>query len=118
MKTLLCSVIILGFVILSTVSVAIRANSLLNNFSEYVEENVFTDTSSLEIISEEYEKLKRFMTLFIREDDIRETEMYLQDIISAAETNDSEALMTAKSRLMLHIEQLRRLSVFSFEAIF
>ena len=122
MKALLCSIIIFCSVVLATVAVAIKANSLLTNFSTRAEESISLnesapDNDSIETVFREYQKLKRFMTLFIREDDIRETEMYLEDIKSAAKANDQEALMTSKSRLMLHIEQLRRLSVFSFEAI-
>jgi hypothetical protein len=49
---------------------------------------------------------------------MRELEMYIEDIKSAALENDETALLSAKSRLKLHIEQLRRLSAFSFEAIF
>ena len=51
-------------------------------------------------------------------DDMKEIEMYIEDIRSAAKEDERIAITEAKSRLKLHIYQLRRLSVFSMESVF
>ena len=49
---------------------------------------------------------------------MREIEEHIEDIKSAAMTDELPDAITSKNRLILHIEQLRRLSKFSPEAIF
>ena len=123
MRLLISSVIMLCSVITLTVTTAVRSNILLKDFKSLVDEAIpesfplNADTAVSEI-EEEYEDMKPFLLFFMYEEDVRETEMYIQDVKRAIKSNDEEALQAAKCRLMLHVEQLRRHSVFSFEAIF
>ena len=122
MKTLISALIILCFVILSTVLVAVYTDKLLTSFNNTIEEKISDDTDDtlygINDLESEYKKIKPFLVLFIRGSDVKEIEMYIEDAKSAAKESEAAALAEAKSRLMLHIDQLRRLSIFSVEAIF
>ena len=122
MKALIISLTIISSIVATVVSVAIHSDRAFSRLSDTVS---VSDTSSREEdlantykIEKEYSRLEHFLTFFASDSEIREMEMYIEDIKSAALENDRAALITAKSRLRLHIEQLRRLSAFSFEAIF
>lgn len=122
MKSLICSIILLCSIILSTVLVAIYTDRQLERFVNTIEEiskNDVTDQNTLaEEIEREYERNKTFLVLFMHENEIRDMEMHISDIKSAVTTNDTDGMIAAKNRLKLHLEQLRRLSTFSIEAIF
>lgn len=125
MKNIILPVIMLFAVITTVVVVGITANRSLNDFCALVDRSVPQSAEEAETIMiginnilAEYDKLKPFMILFICERDICETEALLEDMKSSATTNDYSGVITAKNRLILHITQLKRLSVFSFEAIF
>ena len=122
LKTLISALIILCFVILSTVLVAVYTDKLLTSFNNTIEEKISDDTDDtlygINDLESEYKKIKPFLVLFIRGSDVKEIEMYIEDAKSAAKESEAAALAEAKSRLMLHIDQLRRLSIFSVEAIF
>ena len=122
MKAFICSIILLCSVVLSSILVAVYANKALTEFGNTIDTSFnsgITDTeNAVREIESEYSRLKPFLILFIREDDIQEIETHIVDIKSAAAENDHTSLTEAKSRLKLHIEQIRRLSVFSIEAIF
>ena len=122
MKTFVCAILLLCSVILSSISVAVYADRTLTDFALTIEKELDQNTedpySGIREIEVKYSKLKPFLILFIREDDIQEIETYIVDIKSAINENDRASLTEAKSRLKLHIEQIRRLSVFSIEAIF
>ena len=122
MKSLICSIILLCSIILSTVLVAIYTDRQLEHFVNTIEEvskNDVTDQKTLaEEIEREYERNKTFLVLFMYENEIRDMEMHISDIKSAVTTNDTDGMIAAKNRLKLHLEQLRRLSTFSIEAIF
>ena len=122
MKSLICALIILCSVIISTVFVAVHTDRILSDFEKAIDENI-TDNSAealsgIEQTENEYQSIKPFLILFMRENDVKEIEMYIEDMRSAAKEEDNAALTEAKSRLKLHIRQLRRLSAFSMEAIF
>ena len=123
MKTLISAIAILCAVILTTVFVAIYTDKLLEDFGEKIDAAIPEDNcqkayeGTLEI-EKEYDRIKSYFVLFMRENDLRETEIYIKDIKSAATSDDLPGIAAAKNRLLLHLEQLRRLSVFSMEAIF
>ncbi len=118
MKILICAIIILCTVIFSTVFVAICSNKLLSDFSETVKAIPNEEAVNINVIKSDYQKLKPFLILFMRDKDIEQTEIYIEDVINAAASDNKYELAAAKSRLQLHIEQLRRQSVFSIDAIF
>jgi hypothetical protein len=105
------------------VFVALYTDQRLEQFSYLILNEVPTDDCEAsylgaENIEREYNSIKTFLILFIRENEVRDIEMHISDIKSAAKSNDTVGVITAKNRLMLHIGQLRRLSTFSIEAIF
>lgn len=123
MKTLIYSLVILCSVILTTVFAAVYTDKMLTDFIESVDSKVNEENCEMAYIGakeieKEYKKLKKHFILFIRENDSCEAEAYIEDIKSSAKSDDPAGIATAKNRLMLHMEQLRRLSVFSMEAIF
>lgn len=123
MKALISSIIILCFVVFGTVFVALYTDQRLDRFSDLIAEEISEDDCAVaylgaEDIKREYESIKTYLILFMRENEVRDIEMHISDIKSAAKSNDSAGVITAKNRLLLHIGQLRRLSTFSIEAIF
>ena len=125
MKSLLISIGILVAVLGVSISGALLTDRRLEHFYDGIEATIpegATDAakiyeSAIEI-ENEYESLRKFIILFIHDDEVREIEEHLSDIKSAAEADEVGEVMMAKSRLLLHIKQLRRLSKFSPEAIF
>lgn len=123
MKALILSSTILLCVILSTVLVALCSSKLLSDMYEDIESTVTVNDlegayGSIERIEADYEEKKSFFILFMRGKDTECIEAYIDDVKSAIVANDDKGFITAKSRLLLHIEQLRRLSVFNLESIF
>lgn len=121
MKSVILAVIILCSVTLSVIGAAIYSGHVLDKFTMAIDDAV-TGTSeaaaNTEKIEKQYQRIKPFLSLFACDSEAREIETYIEDIKSASLENDEEALTTAKSRLKLHVKQLRRLSGFSIEAIF
>lgn len=125
MKSLLISIGILVAVLGVSIFGALLTDRQLEHFYNGIEATIpegATDAakiyeSAIEI-ENEYESLRKFIILFIHDDEVREIEEHLSDIKSAAEADEVGEAMMAKSRLLLHIKQLRRLSKFSPEAIF
>ena len=122
MKSLIFALIILCSVILSTVLVAVYTDIILSDFEQEVETRINNTPSEalvgIEAVSQKYKDIKPFLVLFMRESNVKEIEMYIEDIRSAAAEDDAAAITEAKNRLKLHTQQLRRLSAFSIEAIF
>ena len=123
MKSLICSIVILCSVIILTVFVAFYTDRQLDRFIDLVDEEIPSDDCAVAYlgaskVEKEYESIKTYLILFMRENEVRDIEMHISDIKSAAKADDLPSLIAAKSRLTLHIGQLRRLSTFSIEAIF
>ena len=121
MKSMMCALTILFSVIIATVLVSIYTDELLTDFIDVIDD-IPGDSESISAYADEveqkYKNTRLFFILFMRENDVKETEMYIEDMITAAQENDKTALMEAKSRLRLHTQRLKRLSAFSIEAIF
>ena len=122
MKSFIFAITILCSVILCTVLVALYTNKIMCDFDDTIDREISNNPEDvligIEEVAKEYQNIHPFLTLFMRENDVKEIEMYIEDIRSAAKDDDKRALTEAKSRLKLHIFQLRRLSVFSMESIF
>lgn len=125
MRSLFLSLGILIVVISVSIFGAFFTDRRLERFSceiEYAIPEGADDTKTIyegaTKIEEEYEHLKKYIILFIHDDGVREIEEHISDIKSSAKADEPGDAMTSKSRLLLHIKQLRRLSKFSAEAIF
>ena len=125
MRSLIIALIILATVVSTTVIGAFLTDRLLEKFKNQIELAIPSESRDTVKISEgakqieeEYKSLRKFIILFIHDDGVREIEEHISDIKSAAEADELSDAIIAKSRLILHIEQLRRLSKFSSEAIF
>ena len=121
---ILASAILLS-VVLATVFGAIFTDKKLDELSTCIDDaisNTSNDTSEnvegAKRIEEQYKSIKRYLILFVHDDGVREIEEHIEDIKSAVITNETADAIASKNRLILHIEQLRRLSKFSPEAIF
>ena len=122
MKSLICSIILLCSIICATVFVGIYTDNQLARFIDSIEQKISNENvvtyQSAEEIEREFEKMKPYLILFMKKNEVRDIEMHIADIKSAVESDDTPNILAAKSRLILHIRQLRRLSTFSIEAIF
>ena len=123
MKTLISSIVILCSVVFGAVFVALYTDQRLERFSDLILDEVPEDDCTAaylgaEDLEREYKSIKTYLILFMRKNEVRDIEMHISDIKSAAKSEDTVGVITAKNRLMLHIGQLRRLSTFSIEAIF
>ena len=125
MKSMILASAILLSVVLATVFGAIFTDKKLDELSTCIDDaisNTSDDTSenveSAKRIEEQYKSIKRYLILFVHDDGVREIEEHIEDIKSAVITNETADAIASKNRLILHIEQLRRLSKFSPEAIF
>ncbi len=124
MKALISAILIVILILSATIFIALFINKKLSNFNEKIDTSIQQHESASHLsykikeIESEYNKIRVYLLLFMHDDDIREIEEHISDIKSAAESDSVPELMAAKSRLMLHIEQLRRLTKFSIEAIF
>ena len=121
MKSVIIAAVILCSVTASVIWAAVYSGLALGRLAESTEEvsiNEGATATGVEEVEAEYRRVKPFLSLFACDSEAREIELYIEDIKSASFENDEEALTTAKSRLILHIKQLRRLSGFSIEAIF
>jgi hypothetical protein len=125
MKSLLISSVILLSVIFSCIFGAIFTERKLADFEKSIDSAIPDGTydtevirNGVEVIKKEYENIGKFLLLLIHDNEIREIEEHIEDIESAATLDNSSDAIMAKNRLILHIRQLRRLSIFSPEAIF
>ena len=125
MKSMILASAILLSVVLATVFGAIFTDKKLDELSTCIDDaisNTSDDTSKnvegAKRIEEQYKSIKRYLILFVHDDGVREIEEHIEDIKSAVITNETADAIASKNRLILHIEQLRRLSKFSPEAIF
>ena len=123
MKSLICSIILLCSIICSTILVGIYTDRQLTAFIDTVDRKINTEyeiasTEDVEELEGEFKKIKPYLILFMKKDELRDIEMHISDIESAVKSKDIPSVTSAKSRLILHLAQLRRLSTFSIEAIF
>ena len=125
MKSLLLSLGILITVISVSVFGAFFTDRQLERFSEAISDAIPEESNDSEVIrdgaakvEEEYKHIRKYVILFIHDDEVREIEEHISDIKSSANADELGDSITAKNRLILHIKQLRRLSKFSAEAIF
>lgn len=123
MKSVICAVTLLCILVGGTVFIGNYANERLEHLGTNVESSFEEGgdegyEAQLRSIKAEYESIRLFLTLFVREEETRELEKQICDLESAIESKDTNQIKTEKNRLVLHIAQLKRLSVFSPEAIF
>lgn len=121
MKSVIIAAVILCSVTASVIWAAVYSGLALDKLVGATEEVSIKEgatATGIEEVEAEYRRVKPFLSLFACDSEAREIELYIEDIKSASLENDAEALLTAKSRLILHIKQLRRLSGFSIEAVF
>ena len=124
MKTLIAAIAICALVIGTTVFGAVFTEKKLSSFADDIE-SAFPDNTGAVYdaeegarkIEDEYKRIKKYLFFFIHDDEVREIEEHVADIKSAVSANEQSNLISAKNRLKLHIEQLRRLSKFSIESI-
>ncbi len=69
-------------------------------------------------IEEKYEKADEILALLLTNIDLEKIKSCIDEIKVGAQIEDEMLIKTAKSRLLLHTEQLRRLSGFSMDSIF
>ena len=107
-----------------TVTAIVGANSFILNKSltSLVSEceAIPNDTamkSEYEKLYESFMKKQKFISLTVSHDDLTEIENDLAEILGAIEADDEESLIIAKSRLVMTLTHLRRLSGVNLDSI-
>ena len=107
-----------------TVMALVGANSLIlrTSLTALVEEcESIPDSTSNKInyeqLYESFMKKQKFISLTVSHDDLTEIENDLAEIIGACEANDEDTLIIAKSRLIMTLTHLRRLSGVNLDSI-
>lgn len=125
MKAFICAITILTIICSAAVFGAVFISAKLSVFTKEINAAIPEHThdsadlyAAALIIEQEYKSIGKYLGLFIHDSEAREIEEHIADIKSAAQMNETADAIAAKNRLLLHIEQLRRLSVFSPEAVF
>ena len=123
MKSLIASIIILSFIMIITVCGSIYVSSTLRNLENDVQRidlaKGYNDVhKQLNCAEERHQRSYFFYSLLLDDDAVEQTDAYLCDIKSSAEAESAEGVLTAKNRLIAHLEQIRRLSTFNIESIF
>ena len=123
MKSLIASVVILLTILSVTVIGSICVSESLDSLEEKI--NAINITQGFEAVknaadSAEHAHKKYYLlySLMLDDDAVEQTDAYLLDIKSSAEAESIEGVLTAKSRLIAHIEQIRRLSTLNIESVF
>ena len=116
---------ITAFVMAITVLIAVLLNTflLLYNIDELIRKvsALPTDTSAdsdYRDVYEDFKKRERFISLTVSHDDLTDIRNDFAEIIGAAEADDEESLIIAKSRLGESLLHLRRLCGISLDSIF
>lgn len=122
MKSLIISLAILSSVIVTTILSAVYTDKLLGELEDTVldlcEDGCDESNGKISKIENEYDRIKTYLILFSRQNDVQRIEEYISDIKSSHNSGDTDGLISAKSRLLLHVRQQRRLSRLGIEAIF
>ena len=123
MKSLIIASVILVVIVLSTIFSACYTDKLLTDTYRNIDRRITVNDYEralveIEEIKSDYKRSRAYYVMFLREKDAHNTEAYIEDLKSAILSKDEGDIIAAKNRLLLHIEQLRRLSVFGLESIF
>lgn len=122
MRTFICAVVIFALICSAAIFGAVFTSAKLSAFTEEIRSALPDEPLDLRAgaarIEKAYENIGKYLRLFIHDSEAREIEEHIADIKSAATMNEVADAIAAKNRLLLHIEQLRRLSLFSPEAVF
>ena len=123
MKSLIASIIILSTVLLATVLSSLCISRSLDLIDEKInaintEEGFDAIKSAADSAERAHQKYHLLYSLMLDDDAVEHTDAYLLDIKSSAEAQSTEGVVIAKSRLIAHIKQIRRLSTFSIESVF
>ncbi len=124
MKSFICALVIVGLITAFTVAGTLMIDKCLTELANDINslsihgENCEEIYKECEKIEKKYEKTDKLLSLIICNEYLYEIENGISEIKIYAKTNDKNGTELSKSRLLSQIEQLRRLSVISVEAIF
>ena len=123
MKSLITSVILLSLVISITVGGSICTSTQLSKLQHNIElidtnKNFESIKESVSNIEKSYEKSKYVFSFILDDDSSEKISLYISDIKSSAEAESYSGILTAKSRLIAHIKQIRQLSSINIDSIF
>ena len=122
MRTVRIAFVLLFITLFSVVANSIALTGIITDIRDKVKAapDDTTDAAYDEYseIYSEYNEYSSYISLTVNHEDLRDIENSFAEIIGAAKADDTEALLTIKSRLIGALEHLRRLSGINLDSIF
>ena len=123
MKSLIASIILIITVIATTVGTSLFTSERLSQLEIEVEKIEICDrydeaNQKLSKIELAYKKSEVLYALILDDESSEKIELYILDLKSALETEDKDGALTAKSRLIAHIRQMRQLTGLNIYSVF
>ena len=121
MKIVKSAYVILCFTLLSVIANSIVLNILiaktLNNVKALPDYLTDVSYSECEKLYNNFKKQEKYISLTVNHEDLTEVESSFAEMLGAIKANDSESVLSIKSRLIDALEHLRRLSGINIESI-
>ena len=121
MKIVKSAYVILCFTLLSVIANSIALNILITKTLNDVKDlpDYLTDVSysECENLYNIFKKQEKYISLTVNHEDLTEVESSFAEMLGAIKANDSESVLSIKSRLIDALEHLRRLSGINIDSI-
>ena len=121
MKIVKSAYVILCFTLLSVIANSIALNILITKTLNDVKDlpDYLTDVSysECENLYNNFKKQEKYISLTVNHEDLTEVESSFAEMLGAIKANDSESVLSIKSRLIDALEHLRRLSGINIDSI-
>lgn len=105
-------------VIINSVAVGRVIESIADEVSAAEEKDMAAAKEEYEALYKKYKRYEAYVSLSVDHDDLSNLENGFSEIIGAARADDSDALITAKSRLCDCLRHIKRLSGINIDSIF
>ena len=121
MKIVKSAYVILCFTLLSVIANSIVLNILiaktLNDVKDLPDYLTDVSYSECENLYNNFKKQEKYISLTVNHEDLTEVESSFAEMLGAIKANDSESVLSIKSRLIDALEHLRRLSGINIDSI-
>ena len=121
MKIVKSAYVMLCFTLLSVIANSIALNMLISKTLNDVKSmpDFLTETSYAEckILYSDFKTQEKYISLTVNHEDLTDVEASFAEMLGAIKAQDTESMLTIKSRLIDALEHLRRLSGINIDSI-